>query len=185
MSEDTEAYVLQCIRYWVWSGYHDPDAVSEMLEDVLEEDVDAAAMRTAIAAEFRRKAAAEQSWPEKTDCDQLDEVFTTLDAQGICAVQNAGYTMSDGYEDVSQALDDRGADKYHGFCFFHGQDLERAIDGHGLMLAFGAVDDTTPKSLAVGKSVNAALNTAGFTTTWDGTVETRINIPVIDWKRRY
>lgn len=185
-ASEADQHVLNRIRYWVWSGYHDAAAVSILLENVLEDGVDASAMRTAIAAEFRRKAAAEQSWPAQTDCDRLDRAFIALDAQGVCAVQYAGYTMSEGYAEVAQALEDRGAGKYHGFCFFHGQDVARAIDGHGLMIAFGAVDGTSAdKTIAVGKSVNAALNTAGFTTSWDGAADTRINIPAIDWKRRY
>jgi hypothetical protein len=30
-----------------------------------------------------------------------------------------------------------------------------------------------------------ALSQAGFDASWDGAVGTRINIPAIDWKRRY
>jgi hypothetical protein len=181
---DTEDYIRNAIRLWVWSGYYDEDLVNEMLDDILEDDVDESAMRAAIPAEFAKKTAAERSWPKETDCDRLDRVFARLDAEGICAVQNAGYTMSDGYSDVAEAVAERGR-TYHGYVFFHGQDVERAIDGHGLTLAFGNIDDDPAKTVAIGKAVSAALAAADFATDWDGTADTRIDLPRIDWKRRY
>jgi len=114
---DSEDYILNSIRIWVWSGYYDEHLVNEMLEDILEDDVDPVAMRAAIADQFKRKAIAEKSWPATTDCDRIDQVFQRLDAAGICAVQNAGYTMSDGYADVTEAVAERGR-TYHGYVFF-------------------------------------------------------------------
>ena len=182
---DTETYILNCIRYWTWSGYYQEDQAQEMLEDILEEDVDEDAMRAAISAEFDKKAQAEDGWPDLTDCDRLDVVFRALDEDGICAVQNAGYTMSDGYSEVAEAVHERGLEHYHGYCFFHGQDIERAIDGHGLMLAFGNLDDNEAKAVRAGQAIVAELRKAGFETSWDGTTKQRIEIPKIDWKRRY
>ncbi len=181
---DSETYIRGTIRIWVWSGYYDETLVNEMLDDILEEDVDEAAMRAAITAEFGKKAAAERSWPKETDCDRLDRVFEKLDAAGICALQNAGYTMSDGYSEVAEAIASRGRN-YTGYVFFHGQDVERAVDGHGIMLAFGDVSDDTAKSIAVGRAIIAALAAASFETQWDGTADDRINIGRFDWKRRY
>jgi hypothetical protein len=181
---ETEDYIRNAIRLWVWSGYYDADLCNEMLDDIMEDNVDEGAMRAAISAEFTKKAAAERSWPKETDCDRLDRAFERLDATGICAIQNAGYTMSEGYAEVAEAIASRGR-TYTGYVFFHGQDVERAVDGHGLTLAFGDVSDDTSKTVAVGKRVAAALAEAGFKTDWDGTADTRINIDHIDWKRRY
>lgn len=185
IQSEEERYIRGAIRYWVWSGFHDQASAEDMLQDILEENVSEREMVKAIAEEFRSKAKAERLWPAHTDCDKLDAAFVALDAAGICAVQNAGYTMSDGVEDVAQALDDRGRDKYHGYCFFHGQDLERAIDGHGLMLAFGDLNDDPSKAAAVGRSICDALAAAGLPVEWQGDVGQRIDIPKIDWKRRY
>ena len=181
----TEAYIRDAIKTWVWSGFHDEAAVNDMLEDILEDGVDVEAMRRAISAEFEMKAEAEKSWPVETDCDRLDRAFMVLDADGVCAVQNAGYTMSDGYTDVTEAVHDRGLEKYRGYCFYHGQDLERAVRGEGLMIAFGDLDDDPAKGVVIGGAVCAALKQAGFTTEWDGTIDQRINVPKLDWKRRY
>jgi len=181
---DTEIYILESAKKWVWSGYYLPDEVHEMLDDILEE-VDEDAMRQAIDAEFARKAEEEKTWPSVTDCDRLDSAFIQLDKIGICACQNAGDTMSDGYSDVTEAIENRGKDNYYGYCFFHGQDIERAIEGHGLSVAFGDLNDVKGTIIGVGRTVKHALEEAGFDVEWDDTADTRLNISKINWQRRY
>lgn len=180
-----EIDILESIKKWVWSGYYLPNEVHEMLDDILEEEVNENTMRQAIDAEFARKVAEERVWPSVTDCDRIDYVFLQLDKSGICACQNAGYTMSDGYTDVNESILNRGKHKYHGYCFFHGQDIERAIEGHGLSIAFGDLNDVAKKMIDVGHSVKHALEEAGFEVEWDGTSNTRLNISKIKWQRRY
>src|SRR5262245_61433879 len=102
-----------------------------MVDRDLETGIDCDAMVAAVRNEFRKKTVAEASWPEVTDPDRLSSAFKTLDAQGICALQNTGLTQSDGYEDVRHASA-ASSGKYRGYCFFHGQDLQRAIAGQGL-----------------------------------------------------
>ena len=87
---DTEIYILESVKKWVWSGYYLPDDVHEMLDEILEEEVDESAMRQAIDAEFARKAEEEQAWPSVTDCDRLDTVFIALDKSGICLARTRG-----------------------------------------------------------------------------------------------
>lgn len=185
--KQAEEDTLATIKVWVWSGFYSETDAAERLEDHLsEEDAvpDPDAIRKALAAEFKAKRAAEKSWPKETDCDRLDRAFEALNAAGICALHNAGYTQSDGHSDVAQELHDQGREKFHGYCFYHGQDVERAVHAGGLLIAFGDLDDNEAKSEAVGREVCAALNAAGLPTTWDGTRKTRIDIAKIDWKRR-
>lgn len=124
--------------------------------------------------------------------DRLDAAFDELNATGIVAVQGAGYTMSDGWSDVN-AIATRLAEadakkRPHGATFFHQQDLERAVAGRGLLLAFGAYEDDDAKhdaaSIAVGKRVCEVLNKHGVPTTWDESVEQRIAIPPFEWRKR-
>jgi hypothetical protein len=181
---DSNQYALEQIRLRVWAGYDSPDEVKEMLADILEADSDEAMLRRAVDEEFARKREAERGWPAVTDCDRLDAVFAKLHGIGICALGNAGYEMSDGYSDVAEAVAQAATGKYHGYCFYHGQDVERAVDGHGVMIAFGDLKDREPEGLAVGRTVAAALTAAGFKVEWNGTNATRIDLPVFDWKRR-
>jgi hypothetical protein len=183
---DGDGYILERIRTWVWSGFYTPEEVQEMLGDLLEEegDVDARKLRAAVGPELAKKAAAEATWPEVTDCDRLDAVFAKLAASGLIAIQNAGYTISDGISDVSEQLSERDSSTVRGYCFYHGQDLERAVAGHGLMLAFADLDGDADKKRAVGALVAAAFREAGFEVDWNGDPENRIDLPKIDWKRR-
>lgn len=101
---DTEEYIVGCITKWVWSGFHEPVQVREMMDDILESDCDVHSLEAFLGSEFERKAAAETSWPSETDCDRLDRVFYRLHEEGICALSNAGYTMSDGHSDVAETV---------------------------------------------------------------------------------
>jgi hypothetical protein len=178
-----DEYILNAIKTWVWSGFYSPADVDQMVGDILEDGADEALLRAAVRPEFARKAAAQASWPARTDCDRLDEAFGELGAHGILALQNAGLTMSDGRSDVADVLQQRGRKKFRGYCFYHGQDLERAVAGEGLWLAFD-LDNDGGKKAEVGRAVKAALEKHGFAVEWNGDPETRLRVPGIDWKRR-
>jgi hypothetical protein len=180
----TDEYILDAIRTWVWSGFYSPSRVNEMIDDILEDDADEALLRAAVHPEFVKKAAAEATWPRTTDCDRLDEAFEELNSRGIIALHNAGYTMSDGISDVAEVLHKRGHKNVQGYCFYHGQDLERAVAGAGLMLAFGDLDNDKSKKTEIGRSVKTVLENIGFTVEWNGDPETRLSVPALDWKRR-
>jgi hypothetical protein len=180
----TDEYILNAIKNWVWSGFFSPDEVDAMIDDILEDDADEAMLRRAVGPEFDKKAAAEASWPDTTDCDRLDQAFEELNSRGVIALHNAGYTMSDGISDVSEVLHQRGRRGIKGYCFYHGQDVERAVTGGGLMVAFGDLDDDKTKKTAIGRLLRDVLQEAGFDVEWNGDPETRLNIPRLDWKRR-
>lgn len=155
-----------------------------MIDDILEEDADEDMLRRAVDEEFEKKAAAEATWPAETDCDRLDRTFEKLNDEGIIALHNAGYTMSDGLSDVGEVLSEYGRHGIRGYCFYHGQDLERAVNGGGLMLAFGDLDSDAKQKIAIGQFVKQALEDQGFVIEWNGDPESRLNIPNLDWKRR-
>jgi hypothetical protein len=185
--QQAEEDTLSMLKAWVWSGFHSEADAASMLEDHLSEEpalIDPDAIRKALATEFKTKLTAEKSWPKETDCDRLDRVFEALNAQGICALQNAGYTQSDGFSDVSEVIAEEGREKFRGYCFYHGQDLERALSGHGLLLAFGDLDQSEAQSIAIARAIVEALKNERFTATWDGTAKQRIDVRNIDWKRR-
>jgi hypothetical protein len=156
-----------------------------MIDDILEEDADEDFLRSAVALEFQKKAEAEPLWPAVTDCDRLDAAFKTLDSLGILALQNAGYTMSDGHSEAHEALTRAVSGRYFGYCFYHGQDLERAVTGGGLMIAFDDLEGDGASKSAVGRLLRETLEQAGLACEWNGDPEQRIGIPGFDWKRRF
>jgi hypothetical protein len=182
-----EGDIRQQIKFWVWSGFYDKERAAEHLASRYEDEpdltVDRAVAQKALDAEFAAKAAAERTWPKETDCDRLDRAFDELHRAGICALHNAGYTQSDGHSDVAQVLADEGRHKFRGFCFYHGQDLERAVHGGGLLIAFGDLDEVEADMIAIGRAVVTTLTKYGFKTEWDGTAKRRIDVTNIDWKR--
>lgn len=189
MSE-AEDDILSTVRYRVWSGFDSPDEVNDYIDDLIEDagggdvKLDEEAIRAEVVRMFEEKRSAEASWPETTDCDRLDEVFDALDERGILCLHDAGYTLSQGQEDAADVLGESEEDRYFGYVFYHGQDLERAIDGGGLMLAFDHVRGDVPEKLSVGEALKKELEAVGFRIEWDGTGDRRIFIPEFDWKRR-
>lgn len=182
---ETDKYILNAIRKWVWSGFYTPDDVDLMIDDILEEDAHEEFLRDSVATEFQRKSEAEKNWPEQTDCDRLDAAFEALEKRNILCLQNSGYEMSDGHQEAFEILSDRPGHRYIGYCFYHGQDLERAVDEGGLMMAFDHVDGDVPDKIKIGVALKVELERFGFVIEWSGTTSERINIPKIDWKRRY
>ncbi|KPX34310.1 MULTISPECIES: DUF6891 domain-containing protein [Pseudomonas syringae group] len=183
MNED-EKYIADSIKTWVWSGFYSAEEMNEMLEDIIEDDCDVIALKALIPRELQFKFDTERFWPQVTDCDRLDSVFYALHEAGICALSNAGYTMSDGYSEVAQAIHEAPEGHYHGYCFYHGQDVERVVEGSELMIAFGSLDDDPVHGVKVGQTVCAALKTAGFQVAWNESDEQRIEIHAMKWQRR-
>lgn len=187
MNEAT-AYYLTAIRNWVWSGFYSAQEVSEELAESLDGDedegADEALLQATVGLEFANKQAAETAWPAITDCDRLDQAFNTLNACGIIALHNAGYTQSDGWDDVREAHAAWRGKQASGYCFYHFQDLERAIEGEGLWLAFGSLGHKSLSSNSIGQAVRTTLQTSGLEVDWDKNPKSRLHLPRFDWKRR-
>lgn len=181
---DDERHV---IRMAVWSGFFAPDEVDDMIEDFLldEPDLDADQLHAAVKAEFARKAAEETTWPAETDCDRLDAAFMALERDGILGLHNAGYTMADGHSEAAEALAHEPKDRFFGYCFYHAQDIERAVDGHDLWIAFDHVDGDVPDKARVAPLVVEKLKAAGLHPRWEGDPGQRIALEQFAWKRRF
>lgn len=116
----------------------------------------------------------------------IDSAFEELNAKGIVAMQDVGDTISDGWADVNEIATAREPTP-RGATFYHGQDRERAMAGLGLMLVFGAYEDDPSKqpaaSRAIGSEVCATLARWGVETSWNGDIETRIQIAPFEWRK--
>ncbi|MFZ6709636.1 DUF6891 domain-containing protein [Undibacterium sp. TC9W] len=181
---DNERYIAKAIHAWVWSGFYDANRVNDMLDDILEDDVDETDMRALINREFSEKRKQERKWPDTTDCDRLDTAFDELNSKLIIAIHNAGYTTSDGHEDVSEVHSKMPPGTYRGYCFYHGQDVERAVAGQGIFLAFGDMRDTEEGKLEVAEIIKTTLQSHGLFVEWDGDTNKRISIPRMIWQRK-
>ena len=183
------AEVQDEITVLVHGGFEDAERIVEIIVDEMYEpgDLDEGEVQAFVAQCYAALEHAKRSWPRVTDCDRLDQAFDQLELQGVVCLQNAGYTQSDGYSDIREELRARtDAERFIGYCFYHGQDLDRAVRGGGLLLAFGPLDAAQEHSLGleVGQRVMRALAASGLHAQWNGSFEERISMPVFDWKCR-
>lgn len=120
-----------------------------------------------------------------TDCDRLVRVFAALRGRQVAALHSAGQEMSQGLAEVDELL--AGAPEFIGYCFYHRDDVERAIAGGGLYIAFGPRDPEVEETEgpAIGRIVVEELTKAGLTTSWDGTFEQRILIESFHWNQTF
>lgn len=188
--DESRRDALDNVRFRVWSGYHDPVEVMDIVLD--EEDLDPddggeAWLRRAVAREFRKKRAAERGWPAVTDCDRLDRLFDSLRAGRILARDRCGLTIQDGLDVIDGLHAEAGGERsgFIGYCFYHLQDLEAALWGEaGLRLAFGSFPPSPAGAVEVGRLVRDQAQRAGFALEWDGSSGSRLLLEGFRWRRR-
>ncbi|WP_164012144.1 DUF6891 domain-containing protein [Pyxidicoccus trucidator] len=194
MSKDeSRKHLLARVECAVRGGFEGEEELLEGLEQWVEDElgeVDGELVEE-LGARARKllqeQRVLEASWSEPTLNDALDSAFEELNANGIVALENAGYTMSDGWSDVNEVASYQDTPP-RGAVFYHGQDLERGVAGQGLMLAFGAYESNSAKheaaSLAIAREVCDTLERHGVKTEWNGSLEERIRIPPFEWRKR-
>lgn len=172
-----------------WYGFHTVAEIHALIDKEAATDggFDLDRIKAFAANTLAEKRAVEAQWPQTTDCDKLDRAFARLHELGICALHCVGDTQDDGFEAVSDALDDDLEERYHGYCFYYSQDIDRALQDEELLLAFGHIDRSEAKDkehVAVGKAVCEAMRQEGVTVEWNGSTKRRIGLPGLRWQRR-
>jgi len=170
-------------RQLVWSGFLDRKEIQgrTYLSSPFSKK-DRKAFKEMLKKEFIKKAEAEKKWPKETDNDRLDRVFEELNAKNIIALQNAGYTSSDAMDDIGEVYIERGGDESStiGHCYYHQQDMERAVKTGKLWLGYGSIVESDE---IIARKIVAALEKENFAVEWDGDSETRILL-TLNWQRR-
>ncbi|MEM8671383.1 MAG: hypothetical protein AAGG48_27935 [Planctomycetota bacterium] len=182
---DVKAEIASLVR----SGFYDRDRLIQVFTEEMYEpgELNAREVTAEIDTQCVQYETEKQSYPDTTDCERLDRAFEKMNDRGVLALQNAGYTQSDGFEDVGEVyLQHPDQASIIGYCFYHGQDLQRAVNGGGLYFAFGPVDpvDEQTVGIDVGNIVREELKNAGLSVEWDGTFEQRLGVPKVKWQKR-
>lgn len=141
--------------------------------------------RARTAVDAREKL--EGTWPAQTTNDRIDAAFRELNEAGIIALQGAGYTMGDGWDEANDIAAQMTAPP-RGAVFYHWQDLERGVKGEGVWLAYGAYvegDGHEQASLGIASEACEALRRHGVAVRWSGSIEERIFLEPFEWQRRY
>jgi hypothetical protein len=188
-----EAEIVELADRIVRAGFATRDeAVREIIEVIGHDDPTPELTFCAADAVDRAFVAhdhEERMWGT-TDNDRLGRVAFSLEANGIlfrqnfACCQNCGFGAVDLEVEKAQAIGVRA----RGLVFFHWNDTERAVDGHGLGLSYTAVGDLTPEeraaaSLSIAAEVVEALTREGLNPKWSGKLDQRVKVPM-RWQRR-
>ncbi len=184
------ADMRETIRRDVAGGFRDAGGIATSAVEVAAEGEVRAADMEPLAEQFLREALAEHyraqtAWPDRTDCDRLDDAFTELEARGIVCRQDFSCCSNCGETEIGAEM--KGAEEVgvavRGYVFYHMQDTDRAVLGGGLYLKYGAVEPGDEAGVGIGREIDAALTAHGLRTEWNGRLSDCVRV-LLDWKRR-
>ena len=192
---ENEAFIYESIENQVRMGFLSLDEIKDNILDEIEDnefenEISEDWATQHIEAEWQSMLNETKTWKSPTDIERLIAAFDELCDQNIIALHNAGYTTSDGeYEvvDVERKLQDNGIVS-DGYCFYHEQDLSRAIakEDPSLYIAFQKVDNEDDAvTIAVGKKVVDVLKKHQFEVDWNESPTSKILIPNFKWELFY
>lgn len=156
------------------------DAVKVMTADPKRAEV-AGKLRGYAAKLWNQAEFEERSWQGVSTNDRIDKAFEFLDQAGIFSAQDYWCCSSCGHSAAADTMTER---KTRGYVFYHEQDTERAVDGGGLMLAYGSYEGEEPNTEAIGREICTALDRFGIPHEWDGSSSSRIFIQPFEWRKR-
>lgn len=184
-SDEAVSYAVERAGFYVVAGLPRDEIWASLTGGAELTDDERAAIAAAVDAAIAAHAITEGGWHDATTNDRISAAFAELNGRGVVAMEHAGFTMSEGWSIVSEAAEDvPGATAA---VFFHEQDVERGVEGHGLMLAFGAFDDGpdhAPLSHALAVDVCRTLRRHGVLCDWAGDIDRRIEVAPFAWRKR-
>ena len=184
-------HIVAYARNWVRGGYLSRAEIVSEIEAMAEDEglspdlFDADGL---VDLEVRDLKAEQIRWPAVTDYDRLDAALEALEMKRIVARQDFTCCGNCGQAEIGAEIADfeeKGV-RARGYVFFHQQDTESAVEGHGLYFNYGhALEYDKPEaSRDIGRELVAALEGAGLRPKWDGDLGKRVFVG-LDWKRRW
>ncbi|MFT3705544.1 MAG: hypothetical protein QM802_24455 [Agriterribacter sp.] len=160
---ENEDFIYESIVSQVRMGFRPivgikENIIEEIEDNGFEDEISEEWALTNIDNEWNNLITESKQWKTPTDTERLIKAFDELCNANIIALHNAGYTTSDGeYEIVEVERELRKMDiMSDGYCFYHTQDLSRAIESENpsLYIAFQKVDNSNDEvTIGVGKRV--------------------------------
>jgi hypothetical protein len=189
MSQEIKNEALEQIEKDVLMGFESAedmvDSIGEMFQD--EDDFDEDWLAETVEKRCEEHRENSYNWSKPTDFDRLEAAFDHLIHQKIVCLHKAGYTKQDSISDCEEAVEelaDLGIDAI-GYCFYHTQDLERAVDPkqRNLLLGFDSVNQDDAEAELIGDMIVEVLKVLNFEVNWDGTIAQRIEIKNLNWQK--
>ena len=176
----------QLVTQLVWSGFYSSLEIMEIVLDEFEpglqqsEDEVTLALSQVVVQQRRAKSRAQEDWPPVTDCDKLEAAFSQLNQAGIIALHNVGYSQAQGLEEVNAEY---LSCPRRGYCFYHFEDVARALQGEGLYLFYGSHDEQVEGVEQIGRELQQLFRDGGFQVEWNGSAEKRLLLHPFHWQR--
>ena len=178
----------------VRSGYEEIEEIEEILFELTEDfetsmsDRDRRiAVRDVLVGAVQTLVDEQESWPVLTDYDRLELAMDMLEDNGVVARANFTCCGNCGAAEIGTEIEDYETmgDKARGYVFFHQQDTESAVEGHGLYFSYGAAhSELDAAHIAIAQELFDVLQAVGLKPHWDGKIDHRVGV-VLDWKRRW
>lgn len=189
MTDETRQEALEQLELDIKFGFENEEELFEGIRDMFydDEDFDEDWLKQVIADKYQQHQKESLSWKRPTDFDRLATIFDELIKENIVCLHNAGYTKQDGHGDCMETIEQLSelGIKAAGYCYYHSQDLARAVDPEigNLYLGFDSITQDDNEALHVGNKIVDKLRKNGFEVSWPGTVDQRIEITHIEWKK--
>lgn len=183
--EEANVHIYNAIHF----GFQLPDEIFESISELFynEKEFDHEWLKETIDKRYAHHQLESIKWTNPTDFERLAQAFDSLAKNHIVALHNAGYTRQDAEEECSLAISDLQAleAQPQGYCYYHAQDLERAIDPKSkyLYLGFGTLKNDPSKAQALANYIKSTLSDHGFEVEWSGDIEERLKIININWQK--
>src|SRR5262249_35074646 len=96
----------------------------------------------------------QERWPERTDCDRLDDAFDALEAENVAARQHFSCCSNCGHSEIwGDIEEEQPGRKADGYVFYHAQSTTRAASRGLLLLSYGAHSGKDPDVRRIGQRI--------------------------------
>lgn len=190
---ENEKYIYDHFLISIKSGFESLEEIIDGALEAVEEEgwqreVSEEWIRETLTREYEKNLSQSKTWEKVTDVTKLTDVFDQLCKNKIIAVHNIGYDTSEAIYDIQELwndLEDEGVEPI-GYCYYHGQDLERVIESGELPIGFsGAKANNEKEAIGIGNQVANALKKAGFNIEWNNSASDRISIVDFKWQNAF
>jgi hypothetical protein len=178
----------EAVHAMLRSGFYRLDEIEEFFYDIAEDDPESGLNPSTVTKEVKGFHAIHleslldesRTWERPTDNEKLEAAFDDLNKHGIRSIQNYRFEASDCGELYAEI---RGDAQWSGYCFYHNQDLVRAVCHGDLMIRFSESKDnpTEEGNKRIAKEIIRTMNTHGLSPEWDGDPERTIGL-TLSWK---
>lgn len=190
MKQEIKDEALKQLEQDILFGFESEEELFESISEMFynEDDFDNKWLKTKISTAFLDHQKESLHWEKPTDFDRIVQAFDQLNKEKIVSLHKAGYTRQDAESDCNEIIQELSAIGItaKGYCYYHAQDLEGAIQDNGVLyIGYGSIDQNGKAALLIANQIVAILELHGFQTEWNGSLDKRIEIKSLNWKKAY